>query len=326
VKEDLVSIVILTWNTPNEIYECLKSLQKQTYKNFEVVLVDNGSSPENIVMLKNNLKNIKRLKIKTIFNKKNLGFCEGNNVGVRSSRGEYVVFLSDDTIVDKKWLEYLLDPFSLGEDVGGTIAKVIFYGNRTIQYAGGRLTFYGKAVSEGLADRDRKTYNIRKRVLWGQGCSLMLRRKVINELGECFCPQFFIYCDDLDLSWRVNGLGYKIIYEPRSWLLHKGSVAVERNADPKYFIRKDQLYRNLRNKYLTFWRNLSVPKLFLIMPFVFGYDIVKSFYLIAKGCTNFYGDRFNYLKTMVSAFMGFLKLLPKVKKPRRGKLSDLSFF
>jgi hypothetical protein len=290
-----------------------------------VIIVDNNSNPENVEKLKKNIDKISGLKIKTIFNKENLGFCEGNNVGVRASKGEYVVFLSEDTIVDKGWIEHLVEPFNLGEDIGGTSSKVIFYKNRTVQYAGGRLTFYGKIVSEGVGEKDRKEFNIQKRVLWGQGCSIMFRRKVLDKLGEYFCPQFFIYSDDVDLCWRVNGLGYKMIYEPKSWLLHKGSVAVERNADPKFFIRKDQLYRNLRNKYLTFWRNLSVPKLILIMPFVFGYDIVKSGYLIAKGYTNFYGSRFNYFRTMLSAFKGFLDLKSKVKKPRRGKLSDLSW-
>ena len=325
MKHGLASIVILTWNTPEEAIKCIGSLRKQTYKNFEIILVDNGSSKENVAKLKGYLKNRGWKRLRPIFNKKNLGFCEGNNVGVRASRGEYVVFLSDDTIPDKNWLKYLVEPFGLGEGIGGTASKVIFSRNNTIQYAGGRLKFYGKAESEGLTQKDSKIFNHQKQTLWGQGCSIAFRRKVLNRLGEYFCPQFFIYFDDLDLCWRVNGIGYRIIYNPKSFLLHKGSVSVEKNAAPGSFVRRDQLYRNLRNKYLAFWRNLRVWQLPLIMPFVFGYDAMKSLYLVARGDTVFYGSRFNYLATSLSAFFGFLQLAGEVKKPRKASLSDLSW-
>jgi hypothetical protein len=276
--------------------------------------------------LKNYLKRKTNLKIRSIFNKENLGFCEGNNVGVRTSKGEYIIFLSDDTIVDKNWLKELIDPFSWDKNVGGAASKVIFYGKgaKILQYAGGKIAFYGKAISEGVSQIDQKNFNFPKQTLWGQGCSIAFKRKVLDELEEYFCPQFFIYFDDVDLCWRVRGIGYKMVYNPKSFLYHKGSVAVETNVS-EGFVRESQLLRNIRNKYLTFWRNLKIYHLPLIMPFVFGYDIIKSFYFIGRGGNVFYGNRFNHLKCAVRAFFGFLYMMFKVKRPRKAKLSDLTF-
>ncbi len=325
MKEPLVSIVLLTWNLAGEAINCMNSLKKQSYKNFEVILVDNGSRKEEVDKLKKYIKGNRSLRIRPVFNKENLGFCEGNNVGVRASKGKYVVFLSDDTILDRNWIKFLVEPFFKGENVGGTASKIVFYGRgkeNILQYAGGKIKFYGKPVSEGLTMKDGRQFSQQKQTLWGQGCSIMFPRKVLDELDEYFCKQFFIYYDDVDLCWRVNNLGYKIIYVPRSVVYHKGSVSVMSDKQ----MSQKQLFLNIRNKYLAFWRNLKILDFLLVFPFVIAYDLVKGFYfMLYKGRTAFYGSRFNYMTSTIKSIFGFFSLMFSVKRPRKGSLSDLDW-
>jgi len=101
-----ISIVILNYNAGELLEKCISSILKSNYKNFEIILVDNASKDESHKECKNKFP-----KIKLIENKENLGYCEGNNVGLRMARGEYVVILNPDTIVDNNWLDELLKAY-----------------------------------------------------------------------------------------------------------------------------------------------------------------------------------------------------------------------
>src|SRR5690348_7949467 len=103
IKNPLVSVIIPSWNGKHLLQECLTSLQKQSYPNFEVIVVDNGSTDGSVQFLKKFFPKVKIVQLD-----KNYGFAKAINNGVKSAQGNLVAFLNNDTLVDPKWLEYLV--------------------------------------------------------------------------------------------------------------------------------------------------------------------------------------------------------------------------
>lgn len=315
------SIIILNWNTTKDTIECLESLKHQTEKDFEIIVIDNNSNEEQFLALKSYVESEHDLNINfirstdAIPNKPNLGFAEGNNVGIRASTGDIIVLLNNDTIVKENWLEEILKPFS-DNNVGVVASKVLFYDgikNDTIQYVGGRLTFYGMAISEHCGEKDVGKYNTVKETYWAMGASFALRKDVLNKLGECLCSHYFTYFEETDLCWRIRSIGYKIIYNPESVAFHKGSVSVKRNS-----MSSTQDRFTTRNKYYTFFRNLTLPKFLLLAPFIIGCDITRSIKNIVIG-------RSTFAIGFALGLKDFILSTGEVSRPRMGKLKDLSW-
>jgi GT2 family glycosyltransferase len=308
------SIVVLNWNTSNETIECLKSLENQTYKNFEVILIDQGSQREEQEKLKDFLKKEKNLRIRFIQNKRNVGFCEGNNIGIRKSRGDILVFLNNDTIVDRYWLENLVKPFD-NPKVGVTGSKIFLYDgkrNDTIQYAGGKLTFLD-AVMEGAGTKNKKEYDKMKETFWAMGASFAVQKKIFDELDELFPKEYFMYFEEVDLCWRIKNLGYMVVFCPKSVVYHKGSVSAKRS---RTLMIKTKL--NIRNRLLTFWRNLPTYQAFLLTPMIIGYDFLIAVKRLFQGDSHF-------LTSLILGILDFVRIYPKMKKPKLGSISQLSW-
>jgi GT2 family glycosyltransferase len=313
--ENFVSIVVLNWNTSDETIECLRSLEKQTYKNFEVLLIDQGSRTNEKRKIREFLEKEKNLRIRFIQNKKNVGFCEGNNIGIRKASGEIVVFLNNDTIAKKDWLENLLPCFQ-DDKVGAVGSKILFYDgkeNNRVQYVGGRLTFYGMPISEGTGTLDRESYNKQKETFWAMGASFAVRKKIFDELGELFPKEYFIYFEEVDLCWRIKNLGYKVIFCPNSVVYHKGSIAIKKAG-----LTAKQNRLTTRNKLLTFWRNLPTAQAFLVTPIIIGYDFLRAVKHLLHADLDF-------LFGLILGIVDFFKTYRNVKKPKLGSLSQLSW-
>ncbi len=313
------SIIILNWNTTKDTIECLESLKHQTAKDFEIIVVDNNSQEDQFAQLKiyterQNTINLIR-STATLPGRPNLGFAAGNNVGIEKSNGDIVILLNNDAIADKHWLEEIMKPFS-DSKVGAVASKVLFYdGNKndTIQYVGGRLTFYGMAISEHCGEKDVGKYDTSKETSWAMGASFAVRKDVLDKLGEYLCPHYFTYFEETDLCWRIRSSGYKIIYNPASVAFHKGSVSVKRNN-----MSSTQDRFTTRNKYYTFFRNLSLTKFLLLTPLILGCDIARSIKNVVSG-------RPAFMIGFILGLKDFISNTGDVAKPRMGKLKDLSW-
>ena len=313
------SIIILNWNTTKDTIECLESLKHQTSKDFEIIVVDNNSQEDQFGQLKtytekqNNINLIRSTA--SLPGKPNLGFAAGNNVGIEKAKGDVIVLLNNDAIADKNWLEEVTKPFSDSE-VGAVASKVLFYdGNKndTIQYVGGRLTFYGMAISEHCGEKDVGKYNTSKETSWAMGASFAVRKDVLDKLGEYLCPHYFTYFEETDLCWRIRSSGYKIIYNPKSIAFHKGSVSVKKN---NMSFTQDRF--TTRNKYYTFFRNLPLPKFLILTPFILGCDVARSIKNAIRG-------RPAFAVGFALGLKDFILNAGTVPKPRMGKLRDLSW-
>ncbi|MEI7463093.1 MAG: glycosyltransferase family 2 protein, partial [Candidatus Taylorbacteria bacterium] len=215
VRAPKVSIIISVFNKWKYTYNCLKSLKENLADiSFEVVIVDDGSTDETKKMVEK-IKNAVYIK-----NKKNYGFVGSCNSGAKRARGEYLVFLNNDTIVKKNWLNALLDTFQSNKNIGLAGSKLIYPDGR-LQEAGGIVWKNGNACNYGrYGNPNDPEFNYLKDVDYCSGASIMLRKNVFEKLGgfdEIFSPGYY---EDTDLAFKVRRLGLRTVYQPKSGLFH----------------------------------------------------------------------------------------------------------
>ena len=232
----LVSIIILNYNAGNLLLNCVDSVFKSTYPNFEVLVVDNISTDNSHIVCKEKFE-----KIHLIKNKENLGYCEGNNVGVRNADGEFIVILNPDTIVEPDWLNHLMSAYSkFGE---GLYQPKFFSLNEklVLQSTGNMLHIFGFgfARDKGKAD-DEKIKSVEK-INYASGTCLFTSKIVLDKVG-LLDPFLFLYHDDLDLGWRAAQIGINSFYVPQSIIYHAESYSIKWSSKKFYWLERNRKY------------------------------------------------------------------------------------
>ena len=204
----LVSIIILNYNAGDLLLNCVDSVFKSAYSNFEVLVVDNLSTDNSHITCKEKFK-----KIQLIENKKNLGYCEGNNVGIRKANGEFIVILNPDTIVEPNWLDELISAYNKFGD-GLYQPKHLSLTEKTIYMsAGNMLNIFGFGYAREKGKKDENQFNKIEEIGYASGTCLFTSSAVLKKIG-LFDPFIFLYHDDLDLGWRASQFGIKSYYVP----------------------------------------------------------------------------------------------------------------
>ncbi|PXX98835.1 dTDP-Rha--alpha-D-GlcNAc-pyrophosphate polyprenol alpha-3-L-rhamnosyltransferase [Marinifilum breve] len=278
-----VSIITVNYNQAQVTCDFLQSLKEVTYPNYEVIVVDNASPTEDPAPIVNNYPEIIFIK-----SEKNLGFAGGNNLGVRKSTGEYLLFINNDTEVEPDFLEPMIEKFQEDENIGMMSPKIRFHHTPdTIQYAGYtpmnpftmRQHLIGfRKVDNGQFDDPGFTYSI-------HGAAMMVPRKVIEEVGM-MTEVFFLYYEEHDWCARVKKAGYKVYYQPKSLVFHKESISTGKESPLKiYYISRNRIVYARRNSkgwillfnliYLTL---ITVPKNTLKYLLATRFDLLRSFY------------------------------------------------
>ena len=216
----LTYIIVLTWNGWNDTEECLRSLVPVAASGIRILLVDNGSvdgTPEKV----------RRAfpEVEVIENGKNLGFPGGNNVGIRealSKGANFVILLNNDTVVDKDFARELLSVAVQDKKVGMATSKIYFYDRpETIWFAGGDVsTWTGRSRHEGYGEVDRGQYDNTVEVGRPCGCSLLVTRAFLEDVG-LLDEDLFLYGEEIDWALRARQKGYQSILAPRSKVWHK---------------------------------------------------------------------------------------------------------
>jgi GT2 family glycosyltransferase len=242
-----VSVVVLNYNGKHYLEPCLSSLEKQTCRDFEVILVDNGSSDGSVEYVENNWGWVRVIALG-----ENLGFCGGNNVGIREARGKYVALLNNDTEVDPRWLEELetaLDnALNDGENVGFCASKMLVHGQpHTIDTAGDVFYACGVGGKRGYLEKDNGQYDEVEYVFGACAGAALYRRAMLEDIG-LLDEDFFIYDDDIDLSFRAQLRGYKCLFVPTAIVYHKIGGTVGKTSDFwLYLSRRNMLYVLIKN-------------------------------------------------------------------------------
>lgn len=271
-----VSIILLSYNSKDDLKECLPSLKIQTYSNFEIIIVDNASTDNTPEFIRTEYPEIKLIETGS-----NLGYPAGNNIGVDNAKGDYLVILNPDTVADPKWLFQLVKPLEENSDIALTTSKILFYhDHEKINTCANSVHYTGLDFCRGLYEPST-SFSKNEEVGAISGCSFAIRKEVFKELGG-FDPDFFLYLEDVDLSWRARLAGYKIMFVPASIVYHKFRLTI---APWKEFYLE-------RNRYLMLLKNCSVKMLILMSPALFVCEVVTWGHAVLNG----YSYMYNKLK------------------------------
>ena len=208
----MISVVILNFNGKRYLDECLSALARQTYRDFEVIVVDNGSTDESVEHLKTNFP-----WAKIIRNEENLGFAGGTNSGIRNASGDYILTLNNDTRVEEQFIEQIIKPM-FEKDVGMCASKMLFPDGR-INSTGICVSRSGAAWDRGMFEPDVEQYEVQEEVFGPCAGAALYRREMLDEIG-LFDDDFFLYMEDVDLAFRGRLAGWKCVYVPEAVVYH----------------------------------------------------------------------------------------------------------
>lgn len=236
-------VIIPNWNGRELLGDCLDSLNKQTFRNFEIVVVDNGSSDGSVEFLSKNYPGVKVTVLK-----RNFGFARAINEGVKKVRSKYVVFLNNDAVVDKRWLEELIKCAELHPEVVSVNPKILnFYDRKKIDGVGISINEIGQARSIGFKEKDHGQYKDEMYIFGVTGGASLFKREQFISLGM-FDENFFMYFEEVDFAWRAQFAGFKSIYDPKAVVYHKHQASSKKLPTKKeYWFFKNMTIAVIKN-------------------------------------------------------------------------------
>jgi GT2 family glycosyltransferase len=251
MEKPKVSIVILSFNHLKDTIECLESVRKIEYPNFDIIVVDNGSADGSAEYIKKNFPEVTVLE-----NKENLGYAAGNNVGIRhalTNKAEYILLLNNDTIVDQHILESFTGEAKNHPDGAIFSAKIYYYSKPDTLWYGvqkwadeDNMRFINKDIN--VVD-DQQKYEQLLETDYAIGCAMFISAHIVNEVGF-FDPLFFLHYEEIDWCYRAKKYGYKCFIVPGAKIWHKVSLS--------YNASEYRVYYNTRNELL--WAERYLPK------------------------------------------------------------------
>ncbi|MEO0164981.1 MAG: glycosyltransferase family 2 protein [candidate division WOR-3 bacterium] len=287
-----VSIVIVNWNSALDTITCIESLQRCSYVDFDLIVVDNGSQPEDVNLLEERCGRC----VKIIRNETNLGFAGGVNKGIATALkndSPFILLLNNDTVVDPEFLEILISHMVADPEIGIATPKINYYSAPAkIWSAGGyisKLRASGFSYGEG---RGEAKFSLPRTVTFASGCCMLIRTEMLKKVG-LFDENYFLYLEDSDFCYRVVHHGYKILYVPESRIFHKVNMTSKKKSAvlPLYYTTRNRLY---------FARKFLGNMFFLSAAYLMVTLLGKSIIWLIKG-------ELNNLGAVQRAFFDFLK-------------------
>lgn len=294
------TFVVINYNGEKFIGRCLESIKKQSYKNFEIILVDNGSSDGSLEIAKSFAD---ELEIEIIKNSENLGFAKAANQGIKRADSELVALVNNDAFLDERWLEEIAKACKNDDSAGIFASKILFPDGRI--NSAGHIIYRGLAVMErGFFEKDSGQYDFDCYVAGACAAAAAYRRELFDEIGF-FDEDYFMYNEDVDLSLRAILFGWKIRFVPRAvaWHLHSASTG---------FLSDFSVYYNSRNWVWSILKNIPTKVLLKEMPFFLLRNLTSVAYFCSKG-------KFSIIKSKIDALKGIRKALKKRKELQRRK-------
>lgn len=274
----LVYIIVLNWNGKDLTLDCLESLEKVQYDNYKILVVDNGSTDGSVDAIKMKYPAVEILKIES-----NIGYAAGNNAGVEfiQNRGsEFIIFLNNDTIVDKYFMVPLVEPLIENLSINQTVPKIYYANDKDrIWYAGGKVNLLlGQIYHIGIRKKDSSKYSESQFTDYATGCCFCMRYKDFKEIGG-FDESFSMYGEDVDLSLRIRSYGKNILYAPSSIIGHKVSASVGGELSFLKLNRKIMGMISLFSIHANFIQKITIIISWIVsIPYLF----FKFIYLVFK--------------------------------------------
>ena len=269
-ENPLVSVIVLNYNAGELLLNCIESVKKSTYKNLEIIVVDNISTDKSQEACKEKYPNIKLIQ-----NDENFGYCEGNNIGIRKARGDFIMILNPDTIVEPNCIRELIFAHEkLGE--GLYQPKILSLNEKQVlQSTGNMIHVFGFGFAKDKGRKDEEVGEEIEKIGYASGTCLFTSKSVLEKVGllDSF---LFLYHDDLDLGWRASQIGINSYYVPKSKIYHVESYSLKWSAKKFYWLERNRKYCLLTHYSKDTYAKIH-SSLCLVDFFVWFFYISKGF-------------------------------------------------
>jgi len=282
-----VSVQIVTWNAMNFIFDCLESLMRQSFRDFSVIVIDNGSDDGTVEFVRANYPTVSVLE-----NFKNLGFTKANNQGILLAKSEYVLTLNADVILSENFLERLLafadtkpdagsfggkafklysEPLASGDEI--SLREVVR--SNILDTTGLQIFRSRRVIDRGEGEKDTGQYDRREEVFGICGACALYRQSALAEVAikkEYFDNDFFAYKEDVDLAWRLRLYGFAAWYIPDAVFFHHRQLpTVDENNLVKAIYQRQSVSKfrralSFRNQHLLLVKNDLLINLLFALP------------------------------------------------------------
>ncbi|MFA6409957.1 MAG: glycosyltransferase family 2 protein [Candidatus Buchananbacteria bacterium] len=320
-----VSIQIVTWNSLNYIFDCLESLMRQSFRDFSVLVIDNGSDDGTVEFIRSNYPTVSILQ-----NFKNTGFCKANNQGILLAKSEYVLVVNPDVILDQNYLQNLVtfaDQCPKGASFGGKILKIhseAFDLNEesglrevvksdVIDSVGFKIFKSRRVVDWGEGEKDQGQYDKVQEVFGNTGACVLYRQSALQDIvikNEFFDNDFFAYKEDIDIAWHFRLSGWQCWYCPTAICYHHRQFPgagenLIKNFKHRRAVSKVLRSLSLRNYHLMLVKNDQWSNVVMSLPWFLFRELKIVIYALIL-------EPFQY-QTLVE----FFKLLPSALRKRK---------
>jgi len=288
-----VAIVILNWNGKGFLQQFLPSILTTSYKNYKIVVADNGSTDDSVASLKKDFP-----QIEIIVLSQNFGFAKGYNEALKQVLADYYVLLNSDVEITPDWLQPVIALLEADEAAAACQPKILSYRNKHLfEYAGaagGWIDAYGYPFARGrvfdVCEEDNGQYNTTQQIFWATGAAMIIKSKIYHQLSG-FDDYFFAHMEEIDLCWRMQLAGYKIYCCPASVVYHVGGGTLPRGASKKTFL-------NYRNNQIMLAKNFPWTEKWWKIPYRLLLDQVS-------GLKNLLSGDAGYFLAVVKAHLAF---------------------
>lgn len=290
-----VAIVILNWNGRRYLEQFLPSVLASTYKDYTLIIADNASTDDSVIFLQKNYPSVGIIQLT-----QNFGFAKGYNEALKQVDAEYYVLLNSDVEVEPGWIEPIMQLMESDRTIAACQPKILMHTDKSrFEYAGaagGWIDSFGYPFARGrvfdYCEKDEGQYDNTQSVFWASGAAMFVRSALYQQLGG-LDNYFFAHQEEIDLCWRLQLAGYKIMACPASVVYHVGGGTMPKGNERKIFL-------NFRNNLIMLSKNLPLSAALWKIPFRILLDIISAYKSLFSG-------NVIYFKAVAKAHAGFIK-------------------
>jgi GT2 family glycosyltransferase/glycosyltransferase involved in cell wall biosynthesis len=266
LRPGVVSVVLVNFRGASDTIEAISHIDRLDWPTelLEIVVVENGSGDDSAERIRAVAPHV-TLVVSTT----NDGFAGGCNRGVAASSGEFVAFLNNDAKPDAGWIRAAVAKFDESSRIGAIASRVLDWEGGLVDYIGSAMTWYGMGYKPLTAERVPTGADLAKDVLFGTGAAMFVRRSAYDQLGG-FDERYFMFFEDVDLGWRLNLAGWRVVYEPASLAFHKHHASMAEFGPFK------ETYLLERNALFTLYKNLGAEALAEALPAAMALSVRRA--------------------------------------------------
>lgn len=292
-----ISVIIVNWNGKHFLDTCLSAMRQQTFRNFETLLVDNGSQDGSVEYVRQTFPEVHLIPLE-----RNCGFSLGNSAGYAKASGELIALLNNDTEAGEFWLEELARASRDFPNAGSFASKMLYFDDRKrIDNCGFEVTTAGFTVDLGRREQDGPAWADRRPVFGACGGAAAYRRSMLEDVGF-LDPDFFMTYEDVDLSFQAQLRGHECIFVPDAIVYHRYRATMK-----KYWSPSRQAFFSQRNIEFVHFTNMPFGLMLRSLPQRLIYEFGGAVYALKSG------TGISFLRAKIDA----IRHLPSIVRKRK---------